>query len=93
MTDGQPLIERPTHGAATILRRVADQIDRMGEDTFGGVAVIVPPVDGGAPIEVLILDPAKNAAQFYATIKTRLEGQLADLEVQARQQQAGFGRR
>ena len=90
---GQPLIERPPHGASTILRRLADQIDKNDADTFGGVAVIVPPQDAGAPIEILILDPAKNAAQFYATIKTRLEGQLADLEVLQRQAQAGFGRR
>jgi hypothetical protein len=93
MTDGQPLIERSQHPAADILRRLADQIDKNDNSTFGGVAVIVPPENGGDPIEVLILDPKKNAAQFYATIKTRLEGQLADLETSQRQQQAGFGRR
>jgi hypothetical protein len=91
--DGQPLIERKPHGAAVILRRLADQIDLNDPASFGGVAVIVPPQDAGEPIEVLILDPKKNAAQFYATIKTRLEGQLSDLEVLQRQQQAGFGRR
>ena len=93
MDDGQPLIERPQHGAAAILRRVADQIDKMDADVFGGVAVIVPPQDGGEPVEFLIIDPKKNAAQFYATVKTRIEGQIGDLEVLQRQQQAGFGRR
>ena len=92
MTDGQPLIERPPHGAATILRRLADQIDKNDADSFGGVAVIVPPQDAGAPIELLILDPARNAAQFYATIKTRLEAQLEDLQNQQRTAQ-GFGQR
>ncbi len=93
MDDGQSLIERKEHGASTILRRVADQIDKMDADVFGGVAVIVPPQDGGEPVEFLILDPKKNAAQFYATIKTRIEGQIGDLEVLQRQAQAGYGRR
>jgi hypothetical protein len=93
MDNGQPLIERPSHGASDILRRVADQIDRMNADTFGGVAVVVPPAGAGEPIEFLIIDPKKNAAQFYATIKTRIEGQIGDLEVQQRQAQAGFGQR
>lgn len=92
MNDGQPLIERQPHGASIILRRIADQIDKMDADTFGGVAVIVPPQDGGDPIEVLILDPKKNAAQFYATIQTRLQGQLSDLADNERKLQ-GFGRR
>ncbi len=88
MDDGQPLIERKENAAAVILRRVADQIDANNPDTFGGVAVIVPPQNGGDPIEVLIFDPKKNAAQFYATIQTRLQGQLADLDQQSRQNQA-----
>jgi hypothetical protein len=92
MDDGQPLIERTPHGAADILRRLADQIEKNDNATFGGVAVIVPPEGGGDPIEILILDPKRNAGQFYATIKTRLETQLADLEAQQRQP-AGFGRR
>ena len=88
MTDGRPLIERKPHGAAGILRRVADQIDKMDPDTFGGVAVVVPPAESGEPIEVLIIDPKKNAAQFYATIKTRLENDLGELEVRMRNAQA-----
>ncbi len=88
MSDGQPLIERKEHGAAVILRRLADTIEKMDADAFGGVAAIVPPQDGGDPIELLIVDPKKNAAQFYATIKTRLETQLDDLNTTMRSQQA-----
>lgn len=91
MSDGQSLIERKPHGAAAILRRVADQIDKLEGDAFGGVAVIVPP--DGEPVEFLIIDPKKNVAQFYGTIKTRIEDQVAELEMRQRQQQAGFGRR
>ena len=93
VNDGQQLIERPEHGAAAILRRVADQIDKLNADVFGGVAVIVPPQDGGEPVEFLIIDPKKNAAQFYATVKTRIENQIGDLEGQQQQARAGFGRR
>jgi septum formation inhibitor-activating ATPase MinD len=93
MDNGQPLIERPEHGAAAILRRVADQIDKMNADTFGGVAVVVPPANSGEPIEFLIIDPKKNAAQFYATIQTRIANEIAGLETLQRQQQAVFGQR
>ena len=93
MDDGQPLIERAPHGAAAILRRVADQIDKMNADTFGGVAVVVPPADSGEPIEFLIIDPKKNAAQFYATIQTRITNEIAGLETQQRNMSAGFGQR
>ena len=93
MTDGQPLIERKEHGASAILRRLADQIDKMDADKFGGCAVVVPPQDGGDPIEFLIIDPKKNAAQFFGTIKTRIDSEMVALENLQRQQQAGFGRR
>ena len=93
MNDGQPLIERPPHGASVILRRLADQIDKMNADTFGGVAVVVPPADSGEPIEFLIIDPKKNAAQFYATIQTRISNEIANLETLQRQAQAFSGRR
>lgn len=93
MNDGQPLIERQPHGAAAILRRVADQIDKLDADSFAGVAVVVPPQDGGDPIEVLIIDPKKNVSQFYGTLKTRIEDEMAQLEIRQRQSQAGFGRR
>lgn len=86
--DGQPLVERPPHGAAAILRRVADQIEKMDADTFGGVAVIVPPQDGGDPIEVLILDPKKNIGQFYSTVLTRVQFEMGEMEQRSRQQQA-----
>jgi hypothetical protein len=92
MTEGQPLIERKPHGAVEILRRVADQIEKMNADTFGGVAVIVPPQDGGESIEVLILDPKKNLAQFYSMIQTRLQIDTVELDARARQQQGGFPR-
>jgi len=87
----QHLIERQQPGAAAILRRIADQIDKLESDAFGGVAVIVPPENGGEAIELLIIDPAKNVAQFYATITTRLTTQQSALDDQSRMQQ-GFPR-
>lgn len=59
---------------------------------FGGAAVIVFPSSavGGPtiePIEMLILDPKCDVAQFLATLKTRLE--MVQQEIQGPQR---FGR-
>ncbi len=71
---------------------MADSIDHNSGGTFGGAAVIIPPADGGEPIELLILDLKADPAQFWSTIKTRIEIKLAELDEQRRNQKA-FGMR
>lgn len=90
----QPLIERedPTSVAAATLRRMADRLDLNKGAKIGGLAVIIPPENGGEPIEVLILDAAGDIAQFYSTVQSRIQIRLADLQDKARMQQ-GFGMR
>ncbi len=71
---------------------MADNIDHNGGSNFGGACVIIPPENGGEPIELLILDLKADPAQFWATIKTRIEIKLAELDELRRNNQA-FGRR
>lgn len=86
----QPLIEGQKPDVATILRRMADHLDRNKDASFGGCAVIVPP-STNETIEVLILDSSGDAAQFLSTILTRIQNIQVDMAVVAKRQQT-FGR-
>lgn len=93
MNDGQPLIETYQADVAAALRRMADHIDRNKDaNIFGGLAVIIPPAGGGAPVEILFLDKDGDAGQFYSTVQTRITMRITDLQDQQRVAQA-FGRR
>ena len=71
---------------------MADRIDHSVErGTFGGAAVIVPP-GGQQPIELLLLDPNADIAQFLATVATRIQVMMKEIENQQRIQQ-GYGAR
>lgn len=78
--DDFPLKNSP----ASILRRMADLLDKNPDSAFGGCAVVIPP-QGGLPIEVLILDPSTNLPQFWSAIKGRIELTLAELDNANRQ--------
>jgi hypothetical protein len=74
---------------------MADRIDHnapMAPDTpnvlFGGAAVIIPPNNGGKPVELLILDASSDPAQFWATVMTRIKLVVDEIETKSRQ---GFG--
>lgn len=85
----QPLIEQNKLDVATILRRMADHLDRNKEASFGGCAVIVPP-STNETIEVLILDSSGDAAQFLSTILTRIQTIQVEMAATAKRQ-ATFG--
>jgi hypothetical protein len=85
------LVEPPKNEASARFRAMADAIDHnAATQTFGGAVVIIPPVNAGEPIEMLVLDLKADPAQFWSTIKTRIEIKLAELDEQQRKQQA-FG--
>jgi len=69
-------------------RVMAERIEHNDSASFGGAAVIMPP--GGQPIELLLLDPNADAAQFLATIATRIQVLVKEIENQQRMQQ-GYG--
>ena len=75
-----------------LFRVMADKIDHNVGSSFGGAAVIVPPLNGGAPLDILILDSTADPAQFWSTVLTRAQIVLKALEDQKALQQ-GFGRR
>lgn len=70
------------------LCRMAEQINRNAGSTFGGAVVIIPPDQGGEPIEILILDSQGDPAQFWGTVTLRVQAGINQLEEQRKQ---GFG--
>ena len=72
-------------------RAMADRLDHNVDSAFGGCFVVVPPTDGGDPIETLILDSKQDAAQFWMLLKTKCDIALGELDAKQRQAST-FGR-
>jgi len=87
----QPLIEIDRADVVILaarFRAMADRMELNGSEAFGGAFVVVPPKNGGEPIETLILDSQQQAAQFWVLLKTRCDLELARLDEAARNMQA-----
>lgn len=78
---------------ASLFRRMADAIEHNENSGFGGAFVIIPPPEGGSPIETLILDSKQDPVQFWVLLKSKCDIQITLAEQAARSQQAGFGQR
>jgi hypothetical protein len=82
--------DEPATTVSDRFRRMAESIDhndaRANPMPFAGAVVIVPPKDGGDPVELLLLDEKADAAQFWATVLTRIQMRIA--EIQDQQQKA-----
>jgi len=70
--------------AASAFRRMAHTLEHNddGSPTFGGAAVIIPPTVTGVeqPIELLLLDAQGDPAQFFATISSRLQIMVREID-------------
>lgn len=90
MTD-EP-IASPT--PADPFRDMAERIERNDAAEFGGAFVLVPPglASDMKPVEMLILDPNADAAQFWGTLMTRAKIALDEIE-QAQRGAGVYGRR
>ena len=81
-------MSEPTH--ADRLRRMADRIDHNADSPFGGVCVIIPPINGGPAVEFLTLDDTMDPVQFWATIATKIKMAHENAEAE-RRRLMGFG--
>lgn len=71
---------------------MADAIERNSDGAFGGAFVVVPPPNGGEPVETLILDNKQDPAQFWNLLMTKCQINLGELDQKQRAGQS-FGRR
>ena len=90
MNDMTMTVHAPDYSASFV--RMKELIDRNTGPTFGGAVVIVPPPGGGDTIEFLMLDASGDVAQFWSTIKSRIDIVLDKLNEQQRVAQT-YGRR
>ena len=62
---------------AEILRAMADRIERNSEAEFAGCFVVIPPQTpdgrGGDTLEVLLIEPNPDAANFWTTAAYKLD--------------------
>jgi hypothetical protein len=66
---------------------MAERRERAGEVDFGGAMLVVPPLDQAgtvAAIEVLLLDPKHDMANFWAMTKGKVDIAAAQFEERAR---------
>ncbi len=70
------------------LCRMAEHINRNAGATFGGAVVIIPPDQGGEPVEILILDSQGDPGQFWSIVTHRVQAAITALDAQRNQ---GFG--
>jgi len=73
---------------------MAERIRRNAPEEFSGCIVVLPPEgvngQGGDPIEILLIDPTKNARNFWATAKAEVEIAEHKFNQQNEQQHLGF---
>lgn len=74
---------------AALFRKMADDIMHNADNGFGGAFVIIPPVGGGNPISVLLLDSANDAAMFWGLIGPKAQMALQELMDKTRNGSAG----
>jgi hypothetical protein len=62
---------------AELLRAMADRIERNSESEFAGCFVVIPPQTpdgrGGDTVEMLLIDPTGDAANFWSTAGNKLD--------------------
>lgn len=92
MPDSPSIVQGPPEQAKPF-HAMAARIEHNANARFGGAFVIVPPAEGGEPLEVLVLDESQNAAQFWMVLNAKCK--MALDEIAAKELQAGsmYGRR
>jgi hypothetical protein len=90
----QPLVEKPESPdrSAPFTEMARALVHNKGQG-FGGAVVIVPPDNGGESIELLLLDSRGDPAQFWATVKSRLELRLREIDDRRNSLAGNFGGR
>ena len=86
-----PGLPENVHDLLKRFQRMAERMSVNGNEAFGGAFVVVPPENGGDPIETLILDSKQDAAQFWMLLKTKCDIALGELDAKQRQAST-FGR-
>lgn len=72
---------------------MATRIEHNADNKFGGAFVIVPPLEGGDIMEVLVLDQGNSAAQFWMVLNAKCKMALEAIAEKEAQANSMYGRR
>lgn len=79
---------------ATALETMAQRVRANKADEFAGCIVIIPPETadgkGGETIELLLIDPKRDPASFWSTVKAKAEIAEAEFVQNNSRPQLGF---
>ena len=92
MTDTPSIVPGPPEQAKPF-HAMAARIEHNANTRFGGAFVIVPPAEGGAALEVLVLDESQNAAQFWMVLNAKCKQALDEIAAKEAQNSSIYGRR
>lgn len=92
MTDAPSIVPGPPEQAKPF-HAMAARIEHNAHARFGGAFVIVPPEEGGNPMEVLVLDESQNAAQFWMVLNAKCKQALDEIAAKEAASGMGYGRR
>lgn len=70
-----------------LFRQMAERIEKVGDDEFGGALLVVPPPDQSGQnhaIEVLLIDPKRDPANYWAMATSKIQTAAAVFEEKAR---------
>ncbi|PWU21828.1 MAG: hypothetical protein C5B50_00665 [Verrucomicrobia bacterium] len=59
---------------------MAARIGRNLPQDFAGACVIVPPINAGDMVEILVLDPRQDPVLFWSSVETRANIELQKLK-------------
>lgn len=89
--DEAPLVdpkEKSANDHADLFKAMAERILLNKDGAFGGAVVILPPDDGGEPVDFFLLSE-QSPIMFWASLKSIIEAQIANLNDAARRGQFG----
>jgi hypothetical protein len=82
------------HDAAERLVAMAERIRHNAEEEFAGCLVVLPPEgvngQGGEAIELLLIDPKRDAVNFWSTVRAKVEIGERTFQAQIEQGHLGF---
>ena len=77
-----------------MLEAMAQRIRANKVDEFGGVVLIIPPPSddarSGEPIELLLIDPKRDPANFWSTARAKLEIGANEFQMNNQRPNLGF---
>ena len=79
-----------------LLSQMIRRVQATADQDFGGIVMVIPPQgdahDQDQPIQILLVDPQRDIANFWSTAKAKIDVAVAEFQMQQQRPNMGFGR-